>query len=101
MYLIQVFLPHYNELGQVFAEQHFSAVRKQLTEKFGGLTIYSRAPAKGFWKEKGKVHKDDIIVFEVMAERLDREWWDIYRQALEASFRQEEILIRAEIIEVL
>lgn len=101
MHLIQVFLPLYDELGHVFSEEHFTAVRKQLTERFGGITTYSRAPARGFWKEKGKVHKDDLIVFEVMAEHLDRQWWEGYRRALEVSFRQEEILIRTQMIEVL
>lgn len=101
MHLIQVFLPLYDALGQVFAKEHFTAVRKQLTERFGGTTTYSRAPAQGFWKEEGKVHKDDLVVFEVMVEHLDKQWWGDYRLALEASFRQEEILIRAQMIEVL
>src|SRR5688500_12541404 len=101
MYLIQLFLPLYVEKGSVFADELFTAVRAQLTESFGGLTTYSRAPARGFWKEDEKLHKDDIVVFEVMAEQLDRQWWDGYRQTLEARFRQEKVLIRAQAIEIL
>jgi hypothetical protein len=101
MYLIQLFLPLYDENGSAISDQDFAAVRDQLTEKFGGITTYSRAPAKGFWKDRGKVHKDDIVVFEVMAEGLERQWWDRYRKTLEARFRQEEVLIRAQVIEII
>jgi hypothetical protein len=101
MYLIQLFLPLYDEKGMTFPDQLFSAVRAQLTEKFAGITTYSRAPAKGFWKDEGKLHRDDIVVFEVMAEQLDRRWWDRYRQNLETEFRQDQILIRAQMIEII
>lgn len=101
MYLIQLFLPLYDEKGSVISDQPFAAVRDQLTEQFGGITTYSRAPARGFWKDEGKVRKDDIVVFEVMAEHLDRKWWNDYRQTLEARFRQEEVLIRAQMIEII
>jgi hypothetical protein len=43
MYLLQLFLPLYDEQGLTFPDQHFYAVRDQLTEKFGGITTYSRA----------------------------------------------------------
>jgi hypothetical protein len=39
MYLIQLFLPVYDETGSVFPEAHFVAVRKQLTDKFGGRVL--------------------------------------------------------------
>jgi hypothetical protein len=38
---------------------------------------------------------DDIIVFEVLIEDLDRNWWSDYRKTLEAEFAQDEIMIRA------
>ena len=101
MYLIQLFLPLYDNKGSAIGEEHFATVRHHLTENFGGVTAYSRAPAKGFWKDEGKVHKDDIVVFEVMAEKLDKQWWQGYRQVLEARFRQEEILIRAQVTEII
>jgi len=101
MHLIQLFLPLYDEVGSVFPQAQFVAVRKELTDKFGGATTYSRAPAQGFWKEKGTVHQDDIVVFEVMAEDLDRQWWKTYRKTLEAKFRQQEVLIRAQSMEII
>jgi hypothetical protein len=101
MYLIQLFLPVYDETGTVFPEAHFAAVRKQLTDRFGGVTAYSRAPAQGFWKEKGTVHRDDIVVFEVMTKDLDKHWWESYRQMLEVQFRQQEVLIRSQSVEII
>jgi hypothetical protein len=96
MYLIQILLPLYDNEGQEQAGELFGEVRRQLTERFGGLTAYSRTPAQGLWKDEGKTHRDDIVVFEVMADELDRDWWGAYRRKLEEGFRQEEIVIRAQ-----
>jgi len=47
-------------------------VRKELTERFGGLTVYRRAPAEGVWKlTENHTSRDDIVIFEVMANELD------------------------------
>jgi hypothetical protein len=40
-------------------------------------------------------------VFEVMTADIDREWWTQYRGALEALFRQEQIVIRAQPVVIL
>jgi hypothetical protein len=45
--------------------------------------------------------RDEIVVFEVMASELDRDWWRAYRTALERRFRQDTIIIRAHLTEVL
>jgi hypothetical protein len=47
------------------------------------------------------VARDDVVILEVMAEALDRAWWDAYRRTLEARFRQEQILVRATRVELL
>ena len=61
------------------------AVARELTEKHGGLTAYARAPAAGLWMEgEGSPQRDDIVVYEVMVERLDTAWWSTYRSELEA-----------------
>jgi hypothetical protein len=96
MFLIQFLLPLYDNDGQGFPRAMFDAVREELTGKFGGVTAYLRSPAQGFWKESGdEVVKDDLVIYEVMTEELDREWWWSYREQLAQTFRQEEILIRA------
>jgi hypothetical protein len=78
----------------------FAKVRKELVERFGGLTAFSRAPAEGLWEvEDGRIDRDQIIIFEVLVDVLDRGWWDEFRTRLEQMFDQEEILIRASAVE--
>ena len=95
MYLIQILLPVRDNDGNAFAHEDFARVRRELTERFGGATLYSRAPAQGAWKDgEGEVAKDDVLVVEVMAQHQDREWWKLYREDLERRFRQESIVVR-------
>jgi hypothetical protein len=101
MYLVQLLLPLYDNEGRPFGEDLYGRVRGELTERFGGLTAYSRAPAHGVWKDEGKTHRDDIVVFEVMAPHLDALWWGNYRVDLEKRFRQDSIVIRAQAILIL
>ncbi|GLR56878.1 hypothetical protein GCM10007919_16020 [Rhizobium indigoferae] len=74
-------------------------MRKELTERFGGITLHVNAPAEGLWEDDGDVEEDRIIVVEVMVDDLDRAWWSSYRADLEVRFRQEEIVLRAVVIE--
>ena len=76
-------------------------VREELTGRFGGLTVFLRAPAEGVWEAQGDTKRDDIVVIEVMADQLDGDWWHSYRGSLERAFRQETIVIRAQSVELL
>ena len=96
MQLIQILLPLYDNAGAALPRALFGQVREELTETFGGLTAFTRAPAEGHWREEGETTRDDIVVFEVMAERLDEGWWRAYRSKLEQRFRQDVIVIRAQ-----
>jgi hypothetical protein len=97
MYLVQILLPLYDNQGHPFARAEMERVHAELAERFGGVTAYLRSPAHGVWKEGegGEAAHDDVILVEVVAERLDRHWWAAYREGLERRFRQEEMLIRA------
>ena len=101
MHLIQLYLPVKKPDGSAFPPESYSAVRQRLTEAFGGVTAYTRAPARGFWKEHGTVEVDDIFVFEVVVGVLDRFWWSDYLEHLKRSFNQQSILARAHVIEIL
>ena len=71
-------------------------MRRELAERFGGVTFYARSPAVGVWKdEKGDESRDEVVVAEVMAQHQDREWWRLYRETLERRFRQDQIVVRA------
>jgi hypothetical protein len=94
MHLIEIFLPLRDNKGSAFASGDFADIRKTLTEQFGGLTAFSRAPADGADKEGGRERHDELVVFEVMTDAPDRGWWSAYRQNLERKFRQDRILIR-------
>jgi hypothetical protein len=89
MHLVQLLLPRYDE-----------AVARELTDRFGGMTAYARAPAKGAWKPApGETVHDDIVVYEVMVEALDRDWWAGYRSELEKRLGEEALVVRAHPIE--
>ena len=97
MNLVQLLLPTYDEEGKRFPSELYTEVERELTERFGGLTAYVRAPAKGLWKERpGETRRDDILVYEVMVESLDAAWWAQYRASLERRFRQDEMVVRAQ-----
>jgi hypothetical protein len=101
MHLIQILLPIRDNEGVAFEKSQFDEVRSHLADRFGGVTIYMRAPASGIWKEDGEEVRDEIIIFEVMAEDLEREFWRLYRLQLQDAFRQEIIVVRAQLIDLL
>ena len=100
LYRIELLLPLADNDGRRFGAEVFAEVRETLVERFGGLTAYSRSPAEGLWEEGGGGRsRDDIVIFEVMAPALDRDWWRGYRAELERRFRQDEIVVRAQAVE--
>ncbi|AFZ66299.1 hypothetical protein [Deinococcus peraridilitoris] len=103
MYLVQLLLPLYDNENRPFPGAHYRTLREELTARFGGLTAYSRAPALGLWQdeEQGQVVRDDVVVYEVMTGELDRDWWRDYRKTLKTRFRQDDLLMRAQQVEVL
>jgi hypothetical protein len=70
-------------------------VRQDLSRRFGGITTFTRAPAHGTSEARGEIVHDDIVVFEVMTDTVDRPWWEAYRHRIEQSFARDEIVIRA------
>lgn len=102
MHLIQLLLPLYDNDGLRFPQEPYLQVRNELVERFGGLTAYAQAPVSGLWQENDEhTVRDDLVIYEVMAEILDTVWWSQYRAMLEERFRQERLLIRAHPIRVL
>ena len=101
MYLVQILLPLSDNAGRPFDGAAYGRVRRELSDRFGGVTSFTRAPAEGVWKGAGHVSRDDIVVFEVMARDIDRPWWERYRADLEQRFVQETIVVRAIRVEML
>ena len=74
MHLVEILLPLHDNSGQSFAAEKYAEVRQHLTERFGGLTAFTRSPAQGTTTERGKPVHDEIVVFQVMTEALDVSW---------------------------
>ena len=96
-HLVQILLPTQTRNRAPVAPEEFARVRVELTEKFGGVTAYTRSPATGRGKreEDDAIERDQVIMVEVVVEDLDRAWWEKYRRQLESRFDQEEINARA------
>lgn len=96
MYLVQILLPLYDNDGHAFDAREYADLRSELADRFGGVTAYTRAPARGVWKgDSGETTRDDIVIFEVMTADLDRPWWTGFRKELERRFRQDSVIVRA------
>lgn len=99
MHLIQLLLPLCDNASRPYDDDLFQSINASLVERFGGVTAFSRAPAKGSWVNADHVEKDDVIVVEVMTKTLDRSWWLSFRQRLERDMGQAEIVIRSHAID--
>lgn len=97
MHLIQILLPIRDNAGKRYKKALLGKIAQELIERFGGLTAYTRAPAKGLWKESASdVDQDEIVIYEVMAKKLEPRWWGRYRRRLEKKLEQKELIVRAQ-----
>lgn len=100
--LFQILLPLFNRDGEPIAVEYYKDLRAELTQHFGGLTTYSRAPATGVWKDPNDdLAVDKIIVYEVISDERNLKYWKNLKNALEKKFDQDEILIRCLNIEII
>ena len=99
-YLVQILLPINRPAGPV-PPATLEEVSEELTDRFGGVTAYSRTPATGLWKASEETDRDTVVMIEVVVDVFDREWWAAYRHSLEQRFHQELIHTRALPIELI
>jgi hypothetical protein len=78
-----------------FEQELYMQVRNELVDRFGGITAYTRAPVHGLWQESEQIVRDDLIIYEIMVETLEEEWWRGYRLILESRFQQQSLVVRA------
>jgi len=100
-HLIQILLPLADNAGVPFPADLLQGIQQDLSARFGGLTAYNRAPAKGEWHHAGAHQTDDIVVVEVMTDTLDTDWWRAFRARMERLLHQDKIVIRAQEIRTL
>jgi hypothetical protein len=101
MHLVQLLLPLYSNSGIPIEQKLFIDVRNELVERFGGITAYTRAPVNGLWQESERLVRDDLIIYEIMVETLEVDWWRDYRILLENRFQQQSLVVRTHQIRVL
>jgi hypothetical protein len=51
------------------------------------------------WQDGARVERDDVLLYEVMVESLDPTWWAAHRRELKGKFPQEDLVVRAHLIE--
>lgn len=100
MRLARFYLPLHDNTGEPFPAQMFRTVETELSSRFGGVTGHLQSPASGLWRDGGELHADDVVVFEVLSEETDRDWWLSYRDTLAREFRQKSILMMLQPVEV-
>jgi hypothetical protein len=70
-----------NNEGRPFAAKTYQSLRDEITEYYGGVTAVTRAPTEGETNAgTGNAH-DDIVVFEVMTDKIDRRCSMQYRES--------------------
>ena len=94
-YIVELLLPRQTGSGEPVAVHWLEQLLAELTDKFGGVTSFLRAPGKGLWQTGGKVEQDNIAVIEVMTAKIDPVYWAKLRERLERELAQDEIVIRA------
>jgi hypothetical protein len=101
MYMARFYLPLRDNAGEAFPPAKFRAVEADLSRRFGGVTAHLQSPASGLWQEAGKTHVDEVVIFEVLLDEADRAWWSSYREKLERDFRQKQILLVLQPVDVI
>ena len=102
MVLIQILVPIAGSADSPSRSRTaFDDTRRELVERFGGITAYTRAPAEGVWTAPdGGRALDSVVMVEVIARTFDRTWWRAYAAALARRFQQESIHVRALAVEL-
>jgi len=93
--LIQLFLPTTTENGKAFPGTYFHAVKQKLGKKFDSLSVYLKSPLIGSLKNDEPIlAKDTLLVYEVISDIVETDYWSQYQQFLQKQFKQDYILIR-------
>ena len=99
MVLIQLLLP--TGASGDSAVTALAETRRELVDRFKGVTAYVRSPATGLWTAPdGHTEADDVVMVEVVTDTFDRAWWRTYSATLAQRFAQDTIHVRALPIEM-
>ena len=94
MVLIQLLLP--TGASGDSAVTALAETRRELVDRFKGVTAYVRSPATGLWTAPdGHTEADDVVMVEVVTDTFDRAWWRTFSATLAQRFAQDTIHVRA------
>lgn len=94
-HLVEILLPTQTGDGKAVGRDWFESLLNELTEKFGGVTSFVRAPGEGLWQRGDGIEQDNIAMIEIMTESIDPAYWERLRTRLEKELSQEEIIVRS------
>jgi hypothetical protein len=101
MVLIQLLLP-IPATSDAVRLAPFAETRRELADRFTGVTAYLRSPAEGLWTSPdGHTEADNVVMVEVVTQTFDRQWWRAYSTTLAKRFSQDTIHVRAVPVEML
>ena len=83
----------YND-GSSIEPRKLARLRERLLEQFGGVTFFPQSN-EGFWSQAGVTYRDEIVIFRVIARRVNaaRRFLKLLKEELKHDLAQEEILI--------
>jgi hypothetical protein len=100
MVLIQLLLPVRHPADRD-AMALLAETRRELVDRFNGVTAYMRSPAAGLWTAPdGSTEADNVVMVEVVTRAFDRQWWRAYAATLAERFDQKTIHVRAMPVEM-
>lgn len=92
--LYQLYLPLNYHDGRPIEEDKFSLTQKELVDRFGGLTSTPPGyPLEGLWHSPQGVVKDDIVIWTVLSQLDEDQFFNEYKEKLRKRFVQEEIFL--------
>lgn len=92
--LYQLYLPlTYND-GRPIEKQKFHLTRQELTTRFGGLTSTPPGfPLQGWWHSTQGIVMDDIVIWTILTQDDEDQFFLNYKETLRQRFAQEEIFL--------
>lgn len=98
---IRFFLPLKDNTGKAFSVSTLKRTYQDILKKFGAYSLFEQA--KGVWTHGGVTYIDEVNIVEVITydSPMIREWVKAYKQVLKRRFRQLEVFVTVQRVEVL
>ncbi|MBX6393210.1 MAG: hypothetical protein IRY96_07025 [Burkholderiales bacterium] len=85
-HLVQILVPVHDRNGETVPTAAFDDIRHHLKQHFQSVTAHVRMPAERLGSSEAEPRGEELVVFEIFCERLDRCWWHDFRRHLEPRF---------------